>query len=236
MSPRVTAGDPKQTFGNGPTSGHSVNAGIQVSMSCRLPRFNAYSSRVVSRLIERDDQLAILQDVLSAPVDHGRTVLLSGQTGNGKTSLVNAWLKGLDHRFRVLMASCEPVGIPAAFAPLYEIADQLPKDLCDAITSGSGRQSVNLGMLDVLKNDRVVLVFEDMHWADEGTLGLVRFLGRRIGATNSCLIVTYRSEELDLNPPLRLVVADLGPTAVRIELPTLTRAGVEQMASGLDID
>jgi DNA-binding CsgD family transcriptional regulator/tetratricopeptide (TPR) repeat protein len=91
---------------------------------------------------------------------------------------------------------------------------------------------VYLGMLDLLKNDRVVLVLEDVHWADEATLGLIRYLGKRMGATQSVLIVTFRSEEINVNPPLRLVVADLGPTATRIELPALTVSGVEEMARG----
>jgi DNA-binding CsgD family transcriptional regulator/tetratricopeptide (TPR) repeat protein len=91
-------------------------------------------------------------------------------------------------------------------------------------------------MLDLLKNDRVVLVLEDVHWADEATLGLVRYLGKRVGATQSVLIVTFRSEEIHVNPPLRLVVADLGPSAIRIELPPLTVSGVEELARGTGLD
>lgn len=134
------------------------------------------------------------------------------------------------------MAACEPLGIPAAFAPLFDLLDELPEDLQKDIRSGSGRPAVYAGMLDLIKNDRVVLVFEDVHWSDEATLGLVRYLGRRIGATNSSLVVSFRTEELDLNPALRLVVADLGPMATRIDLPALTLAGVLEMARDLDVD
>ncbi|MGH3651164.1 MAG: ATP-binding protein, partial [Acidimicrobiia bacterium] len=114
--------------------------------------------------------------------------------------------------------------------------DEFPGELRSDIRSGAGRPGVYAGMLDILKNDRIVLAIEDVHWADEATLGLIRYLGRRIGATNSTLIVTFRSEELALNPPLRLVVADLGPAASRIELPPLSLAGVEEMTRGGSVD
>lgn len=187
-------------------------------------------------LVEREGQLDSLAEMLAASAHRGSVALVSGEAGYGKTSLVNSFLERIDHRYRVLSTSCEPIGIPAAFAPLFELFDNLPEELRRDLRSGSGRPAVYAGVLDLIKNDRIVLIFEDIHWADEATLGLVRYLGRRVEATTSCVIITYRSEELDLNTPLRLVIADVGPAATRIELPPLTRDGVEQMARGLEID
>jgi len=187
-------------------------------------------------LVEREEQLTSLQGVISGSAEEGHVVLLSGEAGHGKTSLLNVFLDGLDHRFTILSAACEPVGIPAPFAPLYDLLDKLPTDLVTEIRFGAGRPAIYAGVLDVLKNDRVVLVVEDAHWADEATLGLVRYLGRRIGPTGSILIVTYRSEEVDLTPTLRLVIADLGPAALRIDLPALSLEGVSAMTRGLDLD
>lgn len=187
-------------------------------------------------LVEREGQLTALRGSISGSAEEGQVVLLSGEAGHGKTSLLNVFINGLDHRFTILAAACEPVGIPAPFAPLYDLLDQLPVELVTDIRSASGRPAIYAGVLDVLKNDRVVLVIEDVHWADEATLGLVRYLGRRIGPTGSVLIVTYRSEEVDLTPPLRLVIADLGPAALRIDLPALSIAGVSAMTRGLDLD
>lgn len=187
-------------------------------------------------LIEREAHLQALRDAISESSASGCIVLVSGEAGFGKTSLLDTVLGGLDHRFRVLTAACEPIGIPVAFAPLYDLLDDLPEDLRRDLRSGAGRPAVNAGLLDLIKSDRVVLVFEDMHWGDEATMGLIRYLGRRIGATNSVLVVTYRSEEVDLTHPLRLVIADLGRSAQRIELPPLTPAGVAQLADGIDID
>jgi DNA-binding CsgD family transcriptional regulator/tetratricopeptide (TPR) repeat protein len=163
-------------------------------------------------------------------------VLLSAEAGHGKTSLVSELLTSLDHRYSILSAACEPVGIPTAFAPLYDLLEDLPGELRHDIKSGAGRSAVNAGVLDLLKNDRVVMIIEDIHWADEATLGLVRYVGRRLEATNSCLILTYRSEELDLSSQLRLVVADLGSKATRVDLPALSLAGVAELAEGVDVD
>lgn len=187
-------------------------------------------------LVERDEQLRTLREVVADSDTSGSVVLLSGEAGFGKTSLLKVLLDGLDHGYRVLTAACEPLGIPAAFAPLFELLDDLPAELRNDIRSGSGRPAVYAGMLDLVKNDRVILILEDMHWSDEATLGLVRYLGKRVNATNSCLIITFRSEELDLSHPLRLVIADLGHTARRIELPALTPSGVRKMAHGHDVD
>ena len=187
-------------------------------------------------LIERDRQIEALSDAIAISDREGQVVLVSGEAGHGKTSLVDTVVGELDHRYRVLKAACEPLDIPAAFGPLFDVMDELPEDLRNAVKSGSGRMSVYAGMLDMIKNDRVVLVIEDLHWSDEATLGLARYLGRRVAATSSVVIVTYRSEELDVNPRLRLVVADLGPGAVRIDVPALTLEGVRRLVERSVVD
>lgn len=187
-------------------------------------------------LVERQGQLGALEGAIAITSEQGTSVLISGEAGHGKSSIINEALEQLDHRYTVLTAACEPVGIPAAFSPLFEFLGHLPTELQSDIRSGAGRPVVLAAMLDLLKNDRVILVLEDIHWADEATLALVRYLGKRIDSTNSCLIVSYRTEELDVNAPLRLVVADLGPTSVRIDLPPLSLGGVGQMTQGSDLD
>jgi DNA-binding CsgD family transcriptional regulator/tetratricopeptide (TPR) repeat protein len=204
-----------------------------------LPRYRwrvSLDTVIGSGLVEREQQLRTLREMFTDPPSARGVALLSGEAGYGKTSLLNSLIGELDHRHRVLMATCEPLGIPAAFSPLFELLEEMPPDVQGDLMSGVGRMGVYNGMLDVLKNDRVLFVLEDLHWADEATLGLARYLGRRIGSTNSRLILTYRSEELDQNPPLRLVVADLGPRAVRVDLPALTLSGVEEMVQNRDLD
>lgn len=187
-------------------------------------------------LVEREEQLEALQSVIAGSDDAGKVVLLSGEAGFGKTSILKVALDALDHRHTVLFSACEPVGIPVAFAPLFDLLDAFPADLRQDLRNGSSRSVVHAGMLDLLKNDHVVLVIDDLHWGDEATMGLIRYLGRRISATNSTLIATYRSEEVDLAHPFRMVVADLGRDAARIELPPLSVSGVAQLSLGIDVD
>ena len=59
----------------------------------------------------------------------------------------------------------------------------------------------------------VVAVIEDAHWADEATLDLLRYLGRRIERTRALVLVTYRDDEVGPNHPLRLVLGDLATAA-----------------------
>jgi DNA-binding CsgD family transcriptional regulator/tetratricopeptide (TPR) repeat protein len=186
-------------------------------------------------LIERERQLGALDEAFAEP-SSGVVVLISGEAGFGKTSLLGVLADRLDHRYRMMTAACEPVGIPAGFAPLFELLEDLPEDLASDIRAGSGRPAVYAGMLDLIKNEKVVLVIEDLHWADEATLGLVRYLGRRVGPTGSRLIVTYRPEELDFNSSLRLVIADLGSVATRIDLTPLSVAGVARLIGALGMD
>ena len=54
-----------------------------------------------------------------------------------------------------------------------------------------------------------VIVIEDIHWADEATLDLLRFLARRVRNTSVLLIATYRDDELDRMHPLRVVLGEL---------------------------
>ena len=59
-------------------------------------------------------------------------------------------------------------------------------------------------MLGRLGADRpLVLVVEDLHWADRTTLDLVAFLVRALQGTRVLLVLTYRSDEVDRRSPLR---------------------------------
>jgi hypothetical protein len=60
------------------------------------------------------------------------------------------------------------------------------------------RQALFPALLERLRDTRVatVLVIEDVHWADEATLDLLRFLARRLDPASTLLVVTYRDDEV----------------------------------------
>jgi DNA-binding CsgD family transcriptional regulator len=78
-----------------------------------------------------------------------------------------------------------------------------------------------------------VMVIEDVHWADNSTLDMVKYLGRRISDTHGLLVMTLRDSEVSADHPLNVALADL-PNAVvsRIQLEPLSVSAIEEMADG----
>ena len=79
-----------------------------------------------------------------------------------------------------------------------------------------------------------ILIGEDAHWADQASLELLRFLGRRISGLRLLFIVTYRDDEVGPTHPLRLSLGDLAsaPSVHRIALPPLSEGAVATLAAG----
>ncbi len=76
-----------------------------------------------------------------------------------------------------------------------------------------------------------VLVFEDVHWADNATLDLVKYLGRRVSLLRAMLVLTLRSDEIGVDHPLTQVLGDLPSAATtRIALQPLSPEGVVMLA------
>jgi DNA-binding CsgD family transcriptional regulator/tetratricopeptide (TPR) repeat protein len=78
-----------------------------------------------------------------------------------------------------------------------------------------------LGMLAELAEDRpVLLVLEDLHWADRSTRDLVTFLSRVMHRERLALVATYRTDDMHRRHPLRPVLAEL------LRLPGVTSVGL----------
>jgi DNA-binding CsgD family transcriptional regulator/tetratricopeptide (TPR) repeat protein len=91
-----------------------------------------------------------------------------------------------------------------------------------------------LALLDQLGAEHpVVLIVEDLHWADRSTRNFLTFLARSVCRERILVIGSYRPDELHRRHPLRPLLAELerGEGARRIELAPLTRA---ELAEALD--
>lgn len=196
----------------------------------------AYDSIRLAALVERESQLETLQGLARDSVQGGGLAFVFGEAGHGKTSLVKAFVGGLDHRFRVVSVACEPIGRPLAFGPLVATADVLPQSVREELDGGGVRPAVYREMFGLLRSEPTVLVVDDIQWADEATLGLVRHLGRQMAETSSVLVVTVRPEEIDPAHPFQVVMADIGRLATRVDLPALTLEGVRQLTAGTSLD
>ena len=71
-----------------------------------------------------------------------------------------------------------------------------------------------------------VLLLEDLHWADEATLDLVRHVARRMDGLPVLAVATFRDDEVTANHPLAVLMGELATvaTVTRMQLPLLTVA------------
>ena len=184
-------------------------------------------------LLERDqdfEQLALLWR--SATTGQGRTVLISGEAGIGKTALVEQFVSQHLQVARSLWGACDALFTPRPLGPLYDMAAQTQGALSKLLQRETPRSVLFSVFLDELQNSGspAVVVIEDVHWADEATLELIKFLGRRLSRLPTLLILTYRDDELGRDHPLRAVLGDLPSTAVtRLRLPPLSEQAIIQL-------
>ncbi len=185
-------------------------------------------------LLERDQFLLTLDELLPQVASGlGRTVLVSGEAGIGKTSLVERFLEQHQSSMRSLWGSCEALFTPRPLGPVYDLAQQAQTPLQTVLDSGANRATLFAAVLEELGHGSLptVVVIEDIHWADEATLDLIKFLARRIQRRQAILILTYRDDELGRGHPLHLVLGDLPARDVtRLRLPPLSEAAVAALA------
>ena len=185
-------------------------------------------------LLEREpdfEQLARLWQ--AATTGHGRTVLVSGEAGIGKTALVEQFVRRHDKTARCLWGACDALFTPRPLGPLYDLAAQTQGALSTLLRQETPRPVLFAAVLEELQQGGrpTVVVIEDVHWADEATLDLIKFLGRRVAPLPVLLLLTYRDDELGRDHPLRVVLGDLPSTAVaRLHLAPLSEQAIIQLA------
>jgi DNA-binding CsgD family transcriptional regulator/tetratricopeptide (TPR) repeat protein len=182
-------------------------------------------------LLERKQCLAELTDRLRRAIEGaGCITLLGAEAGIGKTALLQEFAKA-PLGARVLWGGCDALFAPRPLGPLYDIARQTQGELLAAMNSNANREVIFAAALDELASTQTLLVFEDMHWADEATLDLLKYLGRRIQRVQAMLAVSYRDDEVGPRHPLRFVIGDLPRAAThRMSLAPLSEPAVAQLA------
>ncbi len=191
------------------------------------------------KLLERESHLTELEAALTqAGAGAGRIALVSGEAGIGKTSLIEAFTRRHNTSVPVYWGACDSLFTPRPFGPVHDMAAQLDEKLPVLLASESQHTAIFPTVLSALQRQAAIIIFEDVHWADEATLDLLRFLGRRIMRTPILLVITYRDDELSPQHPLRTVLGDLvtSPSARRILLEPLSENGVRTLIGERSID
>src|SRR3954470_14590629 len=219
------------------------------------------STRVSSsRLIGRTAELAALEAALAdACLEQPSIAFVAGESGVGKTRLL-AELECVARERDVLVLNGDCVDLGESelpYVPLVSALRPLARSGDDALTD-SVRAAVApllpgssadppppgidqarlfeglLSLLDALGRERpVLLVIEDLHWADRSTRAALTFLAHSLTNERVLVVGTYRPDELHRRHPLRPLLAELerGGRARRIELAPLTRP---ELAEALD--
>jgi class 3 adenylate cyclase/tetratricopeptide (TPR) repeat protein len=222
------------------------------------------------RFVGRREELGVLEDAL-ARAEHGEgsAVLVSGESGMGKSRLIGRLVATARDRGEIVMVGeCvefaegelpyAPIG-GALRSLLHEPATIVESDdlgverLLAELTPGSSSRGEEapsaiaqarlferlVAMLfDLCRQaPAVVLVIEDLHWADRSTGDFISFLVRNARRQRLLLIISYRSDELDRRHPLRPLVLELERSgrASRIGLRPFSRQELtEQVAAIID--
>jgi tetratricopeptide (TPR) repeat protein len=184
-------------------------------------------------LVERDGELRSLETLLKSVVGgSGHTVLLGGEAGIGKTSLLHA-LAQRRGEAQLWWGSCDALQTPHPLAPLHDIARSAQVSFRALLLEAGSRAALFEMVLTELQRSRrpTLVVIEDVHWADDATLDLLKFIGRRIDGAPCLLVVSFRDDQMGSSHPLRRLLGEL-PTGrtTRIDVPRLSPAGVALLA------
>jgi hypothetical protein len=136
----------------------------------------------------------------------------------------------------VLVGACDDLVTPRTLGPFRDMARDAALALAEAVEPGAGREAVFGAVHQELAGRPTVLVVEDVHWADDATLDVLRYLAWRIRELPCVLVLTYR-DELGGDHPLRRVLGALPHRRVRrLGLRPLSVGAVEELAGGHGAD
>lgn len=185
----------------------------------------------VTELVERESALGTLRGLLRDAAVRGSIALVAGEAGIGKTSVLRALSDEHATHGHVWWGACDALETPHPLAPLLDIARESRPRFAARIAGP--RPALFEAVLDDLRHAAtpILMVIEDAHWADDATLDLLKFLGRRVERTRALLAISFRDDEVTGSHPLRRVIGELPLAMVnRVDLPRLSPAAVEALA------
>jgi len=195
-------------------------------------------------LAGRDRELSALRAALASALSgRGSLVLIGGEAGIGKTALAEAvCAESGQHGATVLVGRSYDLGETPPYGPWAEALARVPGepaplapfDLTGGVASRAALFTAVREYVAALAAIRpVVLLLDDLHWADPASLDLLRFLGRGIAGSPVLLLATYRADELAPDHPLAALLPALvrEARADQLDLPPLDAAAVEALVA-----
>ena len=135
----------------------------------------------------------------------------------------------------------EAAGSAAAIASLAALVPGITDEAAEPDEpAGEFAEAIEVLLEQLSRRRHVVVVLEDLQWADAATMALLKTLASTLRGRRLTIVATYRSDDIDRFHPLRPVLAELDRTrsVVRVEVVPLTpdevAEQVDQLAGGLD--
>jgi len=164
-------------------------------------------------LLERDHILDELDRLAAeAAGGRGRISFIVGEAGIGKTSVLRAAATRVGERLRPLWAACEDWSNAEALTLLRDLPI-LERDALQHAREGGSRLDLFHQALDRLTEVPTILFVEDLHWADDGSIDFIRYLGRRISDKPLLVVASSRNEDQDARARLIRAANDIPPAA-----------------------
>ncbi|WP_394428405.1 ATP-binding protein [Streptomyces sp. SGAir0957] len=192
-------------------------------------------------ILERDLELdRLARAVRDATSGTGSVVLVLGEAGIGKSSLVRAVPGVLPPGARFLVGQCDDLATGRPLGPLRDLVGSVGAELARALRDASDRHRVHEALRAELAGapHPAVLVVEDVHWADEASLDALRYLVRRVEKLPAVLVLTYRDDQLGRGHPLRQLLGLVSGAARvhRLPLAPLSPDAVRVLSAAADLD
>jgi DNA-binding CsgD family transcriptional regulator len=197
------------------------------------PEREIHVAETAMELLEREHELEAIERATSdAARGAGRVVLLSGEAGLGKTSVVRQVAARLGGTARVLIGACDDLYTPRTLGPLYDLPLGPDAPLRRALRAPGDRDAVLAAVTEEFADPLrpSVVVIEDAHWADEATRDVLAYLGRRVSRLPLVLVLTYREPLADDHPLRPLLGALHGPHVLRLPLRALSPEALARVA------
>ncbi|GAA4096968.1 ATP-binding protein [Nonomuraea soli] len=157
-------------------------------------------------MIGRDGELAILRTALErAATSHGGLVLISGEAGIGKSTLVAEAVRGA----RIAGGACWE-GAPA-YWPWIQVLRALGADDGVVRSADSAFELYDTVTGLLVGESPLVVVLEDLHWADPASLRLLEFVVQHTWFERLLVLATLRPGEVELSPALALKATTVTP-------------------------
>jgi DNA-binding CsgD family transcriptional regulator/tetratricopeptide (TPR) repeat protein len=185
-------------------------------------------------LLEREAVTQTLVSTLNeAAMGRGHIVVLEGDAGIGKTALLQQFARLIESEHIVHWGWNDPLTTPRPLGPLQDMAITISAELSALLRRAEPPDVIFSELLNTVLTSKktMVLIFEDLHWADRATFDLIRFLGRRVSLLKAMIIVTVRDVDIDRDHPVTQVLGDL-PAAVvtRLSMQPLSLSAVTELA------